>query len=185
VSEVLLLGGSGVLGRSLLTHLRGRDVVATARSPEKLDRVRELGARGVVCDVFDRAALTELAVETQPEIVVNFVTDLAAKDFTANSRVRREAGPNVVAASQAAGARRLVVESISFSSPGDDATAMLERSALESGLDAVVLRFGLFWGPGTWYEVEPKDDLPHVHIEEAGRRAAELLFAAAVGIQLI
>jgi nucleoside-diphosphate-sugar epimerase len=185
VSEVLLLGGSGVLGRSLLTHLRRRDVVATTRSPEKLDQVRALGARGVVCDVFDNAALTEVAVETQPEIVVNFVTDLAAMDFTANSRVRREGGPNVVAAARAAGARRLVVESISFSSPGDGATRMLERSALESGLDALVLRFGLFWGPGTWHEAEPDNDLPHVHIEEAGRRAAELLFDAAAGIHVI
>jgi nucleoside-diphosphate-sugar epimerase len=185
VSEVLLLGGSGVLGRALLTHLRGRDVVATTRSPAKLDLVCELGARGVVCDVYDTAALTRVAVEAQPEIVVNFVTDLAAMDFAANSRVRREGGPNVVAAAQAAGARRLVVESISFSSPVDDATTMLERSALESGLDALVLRFGLLWGPGTWYDVEPDDDLPHVHIEEAGRRAAELLFDAAVGVQVI
>ena len=61
----------------------------------------------------------------------------------------------------------------------------LERGALESGLEAVVLRFGLFWGPGTWYESEPDDERPHVHVDEAGRRAAEMLFQAPPGVHEI
>lgn len=48
-----------------------------------------------------------------------------------------------------------------------------------------MLRFGLFWGPGTWYETVPEDELPHVHVAEAARRAAELLFAAAPGIHVV
>lgn len=184
MTDVLLLGGSGVLGRALLPHLRGRDVVATTRASEKLDLLRGLGARAVVCDVYEPAALTALAVEEQPEVVVNFLTDLAARDFAANRRIRREGAPNIVAAAKAAGARRLVVASISFGA-GDEAVETLERTALESGLDAVVLRFGLFWGPGTWYESEPNDGLPPVHIDEAARRAADLLFDAAPGVYVV
>lgn len=137
-----------------------------------------------MCDAYDSATLTAVAVEARPTIVVNFLTDLAGKDFAANSRIRSEVGPNVVAAAQAAGARRLVVESISFGA-GDIAVDVLERSAIESGLDAVVLRFGILWGPGTWYEAEPDDELPHVHIDEAGARASQLLFDAAPGIYRI
>ena len=181
LSDVLLLGGSGVLGRALLEDLKGRAVVATTRSADKLQLLRELGASPAVCDVFDAEALTQLAVEVQPQVVVNFLTDLGARDFVANGRIRREGGPNVVAAARAAGARRLVVESIAFGA-GDEAVDVLERTALESGLEALVLRFGLFWGPGTWYDAEPEDDLPHVHIDEAGRRAAELLFDGPPGI---
>jgi uncharacterized protein YbjT (DUF2867 family) len=184
VSEVLLVGGSGVLGRALLPHLRGRDVVATTRTPARLDLLRRLGAHAVVCDVYDADALTQVALDARPEIVVNFLTDLGARDSAANSRIRREGGPNVVAAAQAAGARRLVVESISFR-PGDEAVEVLERTALMSGPDAVVMRFGLFWGPGTWYESEPDDERPHVHIAEAAKRAAELLFDAAPGVYVI
>jgi hypothetical protein len=80
--------------------------------------------------------------------------------------------------------RRLVVESTAFGA-GDEAVEVLERSALDSGIEAVVRRFGLFWGPGTWYESEPDDDLPHVHIDEAGSRAAAFLFEAPPGIHAV
>jgi nucleoside-diphosphate-sugar epimerase len=181
MTDVLLLGGTGVLGRAVLPHLRGRTVVATTRSAAKLDDLRAPGVTGAVCDVYDAAAIAELAVRTRPGIVANFLTDLAAGDLEANSRIRREGAPNVVAAARAAGARRLVVESIAFGA-GNEAVESLERGALESGLEAVVLRFGLFWGPGTWYAAEPDDGRPSIHVADAGRRAAELLFDASPGV---
>jgi nucleoside-diphosphate-sugar epimerase len=184
LTDVLLIGGSGALGRALLQHLRGREVVATTRSAEKLDLIRELGAVAVVCDVYDTCALTELAVETRPTVVANFLTDLAGRDFAANRRIRSEGGRNVVAAAQAAGARRLVVESISFGA-GDDAVAALEHTALRSGLETVVLRFARLWGPGTWHDTEPDDDREYVHVDVAGRRAAQLLLDAAPGTYTI
>lgn len=57
MSEILLIGGSGVLGRALLEHLDGHDVVATTRSAEKLALIDRLGARGAVCDVYDAEAV--------------------------------------------------------------------------------------------------------------------------------
>lgn len=184
VSDLLVLGGTGVLGRSVLSRLRDCDVVATTRRREGVDVLERLGALGVVCDVYDRAALVEVAAEARPRVVANFLTDLKDRDFTANDRIRSEVAPVVVAAAEAAGAERIVVESISFA-VNDEAVDVLERSALASVLQAVVLRFGLFWGPGTWYASEPDDDRPHIHVEEAGRRAAELLFGAAPGIYVL
>ncbi len=179
MTDVLLIGGSGVLGRATLPHLRDLDVVATTRSSERLGLLGELGARGVVCDAYDAEALSALAVELRPAIVVNFLTDLGEHDLEANSRIRRVVGPYVVAATEAAGARRLVVESISFD-PGNEAVVALEQGATDSGLEALILRFGLFWGPGTWYEEQP-DGPQVVHVDEAGRRAAELIRNGAPG----
>jgi len=117
-----------------------------------------------------------------PDIVVNLLTDLAAGSREANARVRREGGPAVVRAAQAAGARRLVVESIAFpaSGAGGSAVAELEAGALASGLEAIVLRFGRLWGPGTWSESTPEAP-PAVRVAEAGRRAAPLILTAAPG----
>ena len=181
MTEVLILGGAGVLGQATLPHLAGHEVVATTRSLERLDAVRRLGATGAVCDVYDAEALAELVAETRPEIVVSFLTDLAAGDLDANRRLRREGGAHVVSAAVAGGARRLVVESIAFAA-GDDAVAALEQGALGSGLDAVVLRFGLFWGPGTWYGTPPLDGRPVIHVAQVGRLAADLIFDAPPGV---
>jgi nucleoside-diphosphate-sugar epimerase len=180
--RILITGATGVLGRALLPHLAGHEIVAVARSKQKAGLLRSLGAEPIVCDVYDRGALRDVALAARPEVVVNFLTDLADGPGPQNDRIRRVAGPNVVAAAQDAGARRLVVESVSFALPGasGEAVAALERGALDSGLQALVLRFALLWGPGTWY-AEPPDD-PSVHVDEAGRCAAELLLGAATGV---
>jgi hypothetical protein len=120
-----------------------------------------------------------------PDVVANFLTDLRAGPGPANTRVRREACPNVVAAAREAGARRLVVESIAFSTTPDSDAAVseMEQDALDSGLVAVVLRFGRFWGPGTWHIAPPEP--PAIEIGEAGRRAAEVITGDAAGVVVV
>src|SRR5262249_42920400 len=97
-------------------------------------------------------------------------------------RIRREGGRIVVETARAAGARRLVVESIAFPPSGDGAAALaaLEEGARASGLEAVILRFGRLWGPGTWSESAPPP-APTIHVAEAGKRAAPLIVAAPPG----
>jgi hypothetical protein len=41
----------------------------------------------------------------------------------------------------------------------------------------VVVRYGRFYGPGTYYEAEPPP-APRVHVDEAARRTVPLLDAA-------
>lgn len=183
--RILVAGATGVLGRALLPHLSGHEVIGLTRSPAKRDLLSTLGAEGVACDVYDRDALMEAVCRASPEIVVNLLTDLAGGVGPGNDRIRREGAANVVDAARAAGARRLVVESVCFPLPGvaGEAVAALEQGALQSGLEAVVLRFALLWGPGTWYDRAP--DRPAIHIDEAGRRAADLVLHGPPGVHEI
>jgi nucleoside-diphosphate-sugar epimerase len=96
------------------------------------------------------------------------------RSYAKNARIRTEGTRNLVAAAMAAAARRFIVQSIAFAyAPGGEphaetdplnladptravtvkGTADMEQQVLTaSGLDAVVLRYGLLYGPGTWYE---------------------------------
>jgi nucleoside-diphosphate-sugar epimerase len=180
--RILFAGATGVLGRATLPHLDGAEVVGLSRSPAKLPLLRALGAEGVVCDVYDYEALLLLAERVQPQILVNFVTDLAAGSAAANNRARREAGRNLLDAAKAVAAARLVVESVAFALHGDAARAVseLEQSVREFPHEAVVLRFGRLWGPGTLHERPPQP--PTVHIDVAGAEAAKLIVQAPAGI---
>jgi nucleoside-diphosphate-sugar epimerase len=180
--RILIIGAAGVLGRALIPHLAGHEVVGTTRDPARCATLEALGAVAVMCDVYETDALERVAHAARPEAVVNFLTDLSGGSREANARIRREAGPVVVRAAREAGARRLVVESIAFPVSGEGAAALaeLEESARSSQLDALILRFGRLWGPGTWSESAPAE-APTVHVAEAGRRAASLILTAPPG----
>lgn len=170
--RIFVAGATGVLGRELLPMLAGRTVFGMTR--RRPDVVRALGGQPVVADVYDRPATRAALVEARPEVVVHLLTDLGARDFAANARIRREGTPNLVDAAVDAGARRLVVESIAFATSPDGAAAVdaMERAAHDSGLDAVVVRLGRLWGPGTWNEERPAEP-GFVHVREAARQLLE------------
>jgi nucleoside-diphosphate-sugar epimerase len=180
LTRILFAGASGVLGRATLTHLEGHDVVGLTRTRSKVELLRALGVHGVVCDVYDYEELLRVAEETKPQIVVNFLTDLSSGVDEANNRVRREGGSNLVRAATSVEARRLVVESVSFRLEGSAGTTLeeMERTALASPLEVLILRFARLWGPDTWHS-EPDADA--IHVEEAGAQAAELLTSAPPG----
>jgi len=183
--RILFAGASGVLGRATLPHLDGHDVVGLTRTETGSRTIRELGAEAVVCDVYDRAALLAAVERTRPQTVVNFLTDLSGGSREANARIRRVGGANVLAAAVAANASRLVVESVAFPLEGDGAAAAeeLERTASRFPGDALVLRFGRFWGPGTFHETAPPP--PSIRIDQAGRRAAGLIVAGEPGMHAV
>jgi nucleoside-diphosphate-sugar epimerase len=183
--RILVAGASGVLGRATLPHLEGHEVVALTRTPEKLELLRDLGAEAALCDVYDEPVLLRIAERARPEIVVNFLTDLSAGSREANNRVRREGGANLRAAAEAAGAVRLVVESVAFPLEGDAARAVeqLERTARNFPGEGLVLRFGRLWGPGTAYATPP--DPPRIHVDEAGAEAASLISRARPGSYVV
>ena len=160
----------------------GHEVTGTSRRPERTEEIKAAGATGVVCDVFDAEALEEAVREASPEVVVNELTALPEEydpkkiDYGPTNRVRKEGGGNLMKAALAAGARRYVTQSIAFlyapegglikdeeGRPYEDAPApfdegvkgMLshERDVLEAdGIEGLVLRYGQFYGPGTYYD---------------------------------
>jgi uncharacterized protein YbjT (DUF2867 family) len=183
--RILFAGATGVLGRATLPHLAAHEVVGVTRRSDRIQQLRSLGADGVVCDVYDREALLRVTQDVRPAIVVNFLTDLTGGLAEANNRVRREGGANLLKAAEAAGASRLVVESVAFSLEGDAAGALqeLENATRTFPGDAVILRFGRLWGPGTRYRERPRR--PTIHVEASGVEAASHLVDAKSGTYVI
>jgi 2-alkyl-3-oxoalkanoate reductase len=182
--KVFLAGASGAIGRPLVRQLvaAGHEVTGTTRSEERAAQIRAAGAKAAVLDALDAAALSEAVSEASPEVVINQLTSLPqrydpreASFYAATNRLRREGGRNLLEAARAAGARRLLTQSIAFlyapegdwvkdedARPYDDAPghfgpaaeAMLghERELLEAAdLEGLVLRYGQLYGPGTYY----------------------------------
>jgi len=180
--RVFLAGASGVIGVRLVPLLvrAGHDVAGMTRTPAKADTLRGLGADPVVCDVYDADGLLHEVVSFAPELVLHELTDLPDDEASiagssANARIRREGTRNLLAAAQSAGAARFVAQSIAWDPHGEGAVAKadLERMTLEAG--GVVLRYGRFYGPGTYHDGPPAP--PRIQIDEGARRTVELLDA--------
>lgn len=184
--KVFVAGASGAIGRKLVPQLlaAGHEVTGMTRREENAEAIRAVGARAVVCDVFDAAALESAVVEAAPEVVIHELTalpprlDPKAKDdpLAPTNRLRSEGTRNLIAAAKAAGARRLIAESVAFfyapegdwvksedapafaDAPGPFGTAGKALAELErqvtgtEGLEGVVLRYGWLYGPGTYYD---------------------------------
>jgi uncharacterized protein YbjT (DUF2867 family) len=179
--RILLAGATGVLGRATLPHLEAHQVVGLTRRPESLQLLRELGAEGLVCDVYDAEELLRVTREARPHIVVDFLTDLSARSGEANNRLRRDGTKNLVNAAKAAAAQRFLVESVAFPLKCAAAKALeqMEQTALEAPFEVLILRFGRLWGPSTWYHEPP--DHPAIQIDDAGAQAASLIASAPPG----
>jgi uncharacterized protein YbjT (DUF2867 family) len=181
--RLFLAGASGVIGQRLIPRLveAGHVVGGMTRSPSKTQLLSDLGAEPIVCDVFDREALIQAVGDFGPDVVLNQLTDLpddAAEipQFTElNARIRTEGSENLIEAARRSGSAKLLAQSLAWRLPdGPDARAVaeLERSVLAE--DGVVLRYGQFYGPGTYNEQEPPEE-PRVHIERAADRTVEVL----------
>lgn len=211
--NIFIAGATGVIGRLLvpMALAAGHTVVGMTRSPAKAAALDALGAKGVVADAFDAAHLREVVAAARPDVVIHQLTDLpqrldperAAEALERNSRLRIEATPNLVEAARAAGARRLIAQSIAFAyalgpAPlresdrlgigADGVRGMVVRGvvALETavmgaaGMHGIVLRYGRFYGPGTWYATP--GDKPGLHVEAAAHAALLALTRGAPGI---
>jgi nucleoside-diphosphate-sugar epimerase len=169
----------------MLPHLAEHEVAGLTRSPEKLESLRSLGAQPIICDVYDYETLRRVTQRFRPGIVANFVTALSSGSGEEKTRVRREGGKNLLDAAKAAGAGRLVAESVAFPLNGDAGAAVteLEQATRKFPGDSVILRFGRLWGPSTYYEAPPRP--PAIHIDCAGTRAAQLLLHASPGTYVL
>jgi len=198
--KVFVAGASGVIGRALLKLLVAADysVYGATRRAEKVKDIEATGATAVVVDVYDAERLNKELVRIQPWAVIHQLTDLPrglspelmANAVENNARIRTEGTRNLVAAARAAGAIRLIAQSIAWAyRPGDNpyletcpldleaqgsrgisvgGVAALEQQVLsEPALNGTVLRYGQLYGPDTGTD-EPTGTSP-VHVEAAAR----------------
>jgi nucleoside-diphosphate-sugar epimerase len=172
--KIFLAGATGVIGRLLLPLLidAGHEVAGTTRRADKLALIAAAGGRPVLADALDRAAMFAALAAERPDAVIHQLTDLSGRDFAANSRLRVEGTRNLVDAALAVGVQRIVAQSIAWVyTPGQGpareeepldleappprgqtvaAVQALEQTVAEAPV-GVVLRYGLLYGPGTWY----------------------------------
>jgi nucleoside-diphosphate-sugar epimerase len=154
----------------------GHVIAAMTRTPGKIDGLRAAGVTPILCDLFDQRSLTAAVKDFQPDVIVHQVTDLPDQieklaDFLpGNDRVRSEGTRNLLTAAQAVKASGFLAQSIAWTSwPVIEAH---ENAVTSAG--GTVLRYGQFYGPGTYYE----KDLPptlRIHVDDAARRTMPFL----------
>jgi nucleoside-diphosphate-sugar epimerase len=168
---VVVAGGSGTIGIPLVRALveAGHRVAATTRSPEKQSLIRSLGATPVLVDALDATALDTAVRSVAPTHVIHELTALPkagvkrASDLEPTNRLRDEGTRNLLRAAIAARAKRIIVGSFAMlgaqqgatdgeSRRAADAVKSMESQVLDAArrgdIEAVVLRYGLFYGPG-------------------------------------
>lgn len=214
LKTIFLAGATGAIGRRLVPQLldAGYDVFGTTRSSDKARDLDAAGVHAVVVDVFDRDALKRAVIEANPDVIIHQLTDLPpavdpsrASEFAArNACIRREGTANLMRAAMAAGAKRIIAQSIAWAyaagnEPHDesaplDLAAPEPRSVSVSGVAAleaavlgepervtgIVLRYGRLYGPATGADLP--DATLAVHVDAAARAAMLAVKAGTQGI---
>ncbi|MFF5225364.1 NAD-dependent epimerase/dehydratase family protein [Dactylosporangium sp. NPDC000521] len=177
--RVFVAGGTGVMGRRLVPLLvaRGHQVTATTTTAAKVGLLEELGAKGVVMDGLDAAAVGEAVAAAAPDTIVHQMTALSAghsgkpnprrpdRFFALTNRLRSEGIDHLLAAAEATGGAHVVAQGHASMNGGRDggwvkteddpleivegtkAISHLESSVVAAG--GAVLRYGGFYGAGS------------------------------------
>src|SRR6266576_2504868 len=139
--RIFLAGATGVIGRRLVPLLvaEGHQVTGMTRARERGATLEAMGAEVAVADALDAGAVRAAVVSARPQAVIHQLTSLPRRidprkierDFVLNDRLRSEGTRHLVAAAQAAGAERIVAQSIAFAyAPGPPGTIHGEQDAL-------------------------------------------------------
>lgn len=175
--DVFVAGGTGVVGRRLVSQLvaRGHHVTATTTKPERLGYLRSLGADPVVMDGLDEAAVGQAVGAAGPEVIVSEMTALSPEHagrlnplrpgrfFEPTNRLRSEGTDHLVSAAKAVGGAHLIVQGAAlFNATTEGGVLKTELDPLEvPGAEAIhhlekavfaargaVLRYGSLYGVG-------------------------------------
>ncbi len=178
-TTIAVLGATGVYGRHLTPRLvaAGHTVRALVRRPLAACVARGCGAEIRTADILDGDSL--VAALEGCDTLINLATSLPGPsgrgDFAANDRLRRDGTPILMDACAKGGVLRVLQQSIAMVSAAGDTLAdegtptgkasgnpvsdaanaaalSLEDAVRSSGLDWVILRGGLFYGPGTGFD---------------------------------
>lgn len=178
MATIAILGANGVLGRWLTPRLAqdGHTVRALVRRPEAAGVAIACGAEVRIADIFDEPTL--IAGLEGCDIGINLATSLPGPSgrgsYEENDRVRRDGALIWVSACRKAGVKRTIQQSIAMlNASGTDAwsdedapfalgesiagranaaSLAMEEAVRASDLDWIILRGGLFYGPGTGFD---------------------------------
>jgi nucleoside-diphosphate-sugar epimerase len=176
--RVFVAGASGAIGTRLVPQLiaRGHEVTGTfTSSPEKAERIRELGAGAVALDLLDVTAVRAAVLAAKPDAIIHQATALAGgfsrkldKTFAQTNRLRTEGTDALLAAAREAGVSLFVAQSfapyryareggmvkteddplIAVPAKGTEQTfaAMAHLDKAVTGAGGIALRYGGFYG---------------------------------------
>jgi nucleoside-diphosphate-sugar epimerase len=159
---------------------RGHEVTGMTRSEPGARGLAALGAAVARASAFDGAAVERALRDARAEVVIDELTSLPkdpsemAAAAPGDRKLRLEGGGNLHRAAMACGVRRYIQQASGFflepgggladesaglavdASPRVAASARayaeLKARVLNAGeTEGVVLRYGFFYGPGTWY----------------------------------
>jgi nucleoside-diphosphate-sugar epimerase len=162
---------------------RGHEVTGMTRSEAGARRLTDMGTAVARVSAFDAAAVEQALRGARAEVVIDELTSLPqdpskmAAAAPGDRKLRIEGGGNLLRAAMACGVRRYIQQASGFflepgsgladesaglavnASPGVALSARtyadLEARVLNAGeMEGVVLRYGFFYGPGTWYHPE-------------------------------
>ncbi len=158
----------------------GHEVWGLAHRPDSLEAIKRLGACPMKADALGRAGIFTLMEQVRPDVVIDQLTSLPASPFdlpariASDCRLRLEGGGHLFDAARHSGVQRYLQQLSGFyldggedlateASPlrinalgtiGESArmyTALEKRLVSAETMEGVGLRYGFFYGPGTWY----------------------------------
>jgi nucleoside-diphosphate-sugar epimerase len=188
----------------------GHEVFAMTKDSKSDEFLKGVGVTPVQADALDNNAVLAAFQKVQPEVVIHQLTSLGSVNLEDNARIRIIGTRNLVDASKAVCTKKIIAQSLSFAyEPGStpasedvpldfeapnprkinvDGVAALESAAAELP-EYVILRYGLIYGLGTWYDkegivgqqvskgqVKATDSITSfLHVEDAAQAAVEAL----------
>lgn len=140
--RVFIAGAAGAIGRRLVPQLvaRGHEVVATTRTEGKVDALERLGARVVMVDGLDGAAVGEAVARAEPQAIIHQMTALAGTPdfrrfdrwFRTTNALRTRGTEHLLAAAKAAGVERFIAQSYTgWNNARDGAPVKTEADPLD------------------------------------------------------
>ncbi len=159
---------------------RGHEVTGMTRSEAGARNLADMGAAVARASAFDAAAVEQALRDARAEVVIDELTSLPkdpsemAAAAPGDRKLKIEGGGNLHRAAMACGVRRYIQQASGFflepgSSLADESAGLavnasprvaanarayadLEARVLNAGeMEGVALRYGFFYGPGTWY----------------------------------
>jgi nucleoside-diphosphate-sugar epimerase len=180
--NVFVAGASGAIGQPLIAGLirKGHTVTGMTHSEVGAKRLRGYGVAVAIANALDSSAVEAALRASDTEIVIDELTAIPKSPSelpsyaAGDTKLRIEGGGNLHRAALACGVRRYIQQSSGFfldakGALADESSplavnaspliagyaqmyAQLEKRVLESSIEGVVLRYGFFYGPHTWYD---------------------------------
>lgn len=174
MTKIFVTGATGLIGTKLTKRLieEGYEVAGLTTSEKGKEKLDNAGVKAYIGNILGYDTIEKSIGDFKPDIIMNEITDLKQVDMSANTKVRIEGTRNLVEAAIKHDVPHIQSQSIAFVYEAGD-TLATEETSLDydasgdrkitvdgvEGLEKesarlnkhVILRYGLLYGPGTWY----------------------------------